>query len=381
MSTPWWATISRSESAIAVRHQLGRGGPAGHHAAGGELERGPGPTPEEPALDPGVQPPVGEEGGVVQGDDDGHAGRHRHRVVRRVDDVDRQPPGQPRQRRLLPGQPGRPAGQLFGDRHDAAARGQGGEDVRVGVLADHRQRRAVRVQRGRQVVHVPADPTTLGGDGGRVQQHPRLGPHPPPFVACRYDGTTPSGSDQDTAGDRRPPGGTHVRDGPSPTGCPPRQGTMVRCRCRSSSRSTGIPALLRRTVASVLAQSDPAWTLTVVDDGYPDPAGRQPGSPELDRSPGALPPQRAQPRRERQLPALPRAGRPGVAGDPRRRRRTAARLRRHRPGGRRRAPDRGRHPARRAGHRHRRHRRPAVAGPGQGPAAPGAAPPCCPAAS
>ena len=32
----------------------------------------------------------------------------------------------------------------------------------------------------------------------------------------------------------------------------------------------GDPRLLRRTVASVLDQSDPAWTLTVVDDGYPD---------------------------------------------------------------------------------------------------------------
>lgn len=34
----------------------------------------------------------------------------------------------------------------------------------------------------------------------------------------------------------------------------------------------GDPALLQLTVASVLAQSDPDWTLTVVDDGYPDDA-------------------------------------------------------------------------------------------------------------
>ncbi len=32
----------------------------------------------------------------------------------------------------------------------------------------------------------------------------------------------------------------------------------------------GEPSLLKLTVASVLAQSDPGWTLTVVDDGYPD---------------------------------------------------------------------------------------------------------------
>lgn len=32
----------------------------------------------------------------------------------------------------------------------------------------------------------------------------------------------------------------------------------------------GDPALLDRAVASVLAQSDPDWTLTVVDDAYPD---------------------------------------------------------------------------------------------------------------
>ncbi|WP_111766337.1 glycosyltransferase family 2 protein [Nakamurella deserti] len=34
----------------------------------------------------------------------------------------------------------------------------------------------------------------------------------------------------------------------------------------------GDPGLLRRTVASVRAQTDPEWTLTVVDDGYPDPS-------------------------------------------------------------------------------------------------------------
>ncbi|MFC0675638.1 glycosyltransferase family 2 protein [Brachybacterium hainanense] len=35
----------------------------------------------------------------------------------------------------------------------------------------------------------------------------------------------------------------------------------------------GDPALLRSTVRSVLAQDDPGWRLTVVDDAYPDPAG------------------------------------------------------------------------------------------------------------
>lgn len=33
----------------------------------------------------------------------------------------------------------------------------------------------------------------------------------------------------------------------------------------------GSPELMRRTIASVLAQTDPAWTLLVVDDNYPDP--------------------------------------------------------------------------------------------------------------
>ena len=32
----------------------------------------------------------------------------------------------------------------------------------------------------------------------------------------------------------------------------------------------GDPDLLKQTVASVRAQTDPEWTLTVVDDGYPD---------------------------------------------------------------------------------------------------------------
>lgn len=33
----------------------------------------------------------------------------------------------------------------------------------------------------------------------------------------------------------------------------------------------GSPELMRRTIASVLAQTDPGWTLLVVDDNYPDP--------------------------------------------------------------------------------------------------------------
>lgn len=33
----------------------------------------------------------------------------------------------------------------------------------------------------------------------------------------------------------------------------------------------GDPTLLRQAVESVLAQTDPAWTLTVIDDGYPVP--------------------------------------------------------------------------------------------------------------
>ena len=37
----------------------------------------------------------------------------------------------------------------------------------------------------------------------------------------------------------------------------------------------GDPGLLRLTVASVLAQHHPDWRLTVVDDGYPDPAVAQ----------------------------------------------------------------------------------------------------------
>lgn len=37
----------------------------------------------------------------------------------------------------------------------------------------------------------------------------------------------------------------------------------------------GDPALLRECVDSVLLQSDPRWLLTVVDDGYPDPAAAQ----------------------------------------------------------------------------------------------------------
>lgn len=37
----------------------------------------------------------------------------------------------------------------------------------------------------------------------------------------------------------------------------------------------GEPALLDATLESVLAQDDPAWILTIVDDCYPDPAARE----------------------------------------------------------------------------------------------------------
>lgn len=37
----------------------------------------------------------------------------------------------------------------------------------------------------------------------------------------------------------------------------------------------GDPALLDATMASVLSQTDPRWRVTIVDDGYPDPAVRQ----------------------------------------------------------------------------------------------------------
>lgn len=37
----------------------------------------------------------------------------------------------------------------------------------------------------------------------------------------------------------------------------------------------GDPAVLDATVASVLAQTDPRWRLTIVDDGYPDPTARE----------------------------------------------------------------------------------------------------------
>ncbi|PUA81108.1 glycosyl transferase [Nocardioides currus] len=37
----------------------------------------------------------------------------------------------------------------------------------------------------------------------------------------------------------------------------------------------GDPALLDLTMRSVLAQTDPRWRVTVIDDGYPDPAAQQ----------------------------------------------------------------------------------------------------------
>lgn len=37
----------------------------------------------------------------------------------------------------------------------------------------------------------------------------------------------------------------------------------------------GDPALLDQTLASVLAQTDPRWRVTVIDDGYPDPTAQR----------------------------------------------------------------------------------------------------------
>ena len=108
-STPWWATVSRRRSCTGVPDQFVRGRRRRHEAGRGPSQRGPGPGPEEPALDPEVQTPVGEERRVVQSHHHRDRRGQRHRVVRGVDDVDRRAAGQPRQRGLFPGQTG-PAG-------------------------------------------------------------------------------------------------------------------------------------------------------------------------------------------------------------------------------------------------------------------------------
>ena len=51
------------------------------------------------------------------------------------------------------------------------------------VLADHRQRRAGRVERLDQVVDIAADAAAFAGNGGGIEQNPRLRVHRPPLSA------------------------------------------------------------------------------------------------------------------------------------------------------------------------------------------------------
>ncbi len=103
-------------------------------------------------------------------DDRGRARSQRHRVVRSVPDVGRDPAGDARSRRLLPDQPGRAAvrrervhGCRRRDLRPACGVAAAGEQVQVD-LAPGRD-----APRDRDRVHARAD--RAGGDRGDVEQH------------------------------------------------------------------------------------------------------------------------------------------------------------------------------------------------------------------
>jgi hypothetical protein len=107
----------------------------------------------------------------VNGDDNGDADPQRHRVVRRVDDLSGELLGDQRQTGLLPRQPSRTmrnGGRAWD--HDGLGRHRG---VALGVcaLTDDGKVGTGGAKCRKKAVDVPPNPTSVGGDSGRVDQH------------------------------------------------------------------------------------------------------------------------------------------------------------------------------------------------------------------
>ena len=171
-STPWWATSMRVASASSSRTSSSRVALLGATTRAARRSAVRVADAEEGALDRAVQLGLGEEGRVVQRDDDRDAAAQRHRVVRRVQDAARRPAGDQRQPGLLPRQPGRPVrDRPPGRATTSALAARRRVALGVGALARRsRGRPRAAASADEQPVDVAPDAAPVGGDGGRVDQ-------------------------------------------------------------------------------------------------------------------------------------------------------------------------------------------------------------------
>jgi len=170
-STPWYATSMRVGVGVEHPDQLVPGRLRRHDAAGGPVQRGLDRRSEERTLDRRVHVRLGEEGRVVDGDDDRLSRPQRHRVVRRVQHVGVDLLDDQRQPGLLPGQPGRPVRDRRRSGHDRGVRCHPGEPFGIGSLAGNGEIGLRDAQRRDQSVDVPSHSTAVGGDGRRIDEH------------------------------------------------------------------------------------------------------------------------------------------------------------------------------------------------------------------
>ena len=126
---------------------------------------------EELLLEGRVRLRVGEERGVVEGDDHGHLVQGREGVVGRVQDIGTEPVNECRQPRLLPGHPG--AARLHGlrDREEVSPGHLGGEVRHVPLLDGHGQVDAAGDELGDQVVDIAPHASEISRDRRRIKKN------------------------------------------------------------------------------------------------------------------------------------------------------------------------------------------------------------------
>ena len=126
---------------------------------------------------------LGEEGGVVDGDDDGPADAQRHRVMRRGDDVGFDLLGDEREPGLLPGEPCRTVGDCRRTRHHRGLRSEPPVALSIRSLAHHSEVCIHHAEGGNQAVDIATYAATVCGDRGGVHEHPWIHDSPDGGVA------------------------------------------------------------------------------------------------------------------------------------------------------------------------------------------------------
>ncbi len=167
------AVIGHGDGVLLRVHppqQLVFGGSARHDAGSSATNREPRPGREEPALHRAVHFGHGEECRIVKRHDHGDSSRERHRVVRGKDDVRTNLCSETRQPGLLPGEAERARTSRAGRRDDRDSRSRPRDPLDIARLAHDAELRALFGQSRQQPFEIPANATTIGGDGRRVHE-------------------------------------------------------------------------------------------------------------------------------------------------------------------------------------------------------------------